>query len=102
MKSYRRHRVSTGGVMLPAAVAGGAGASVDWAPPPWLMPVAKLTSSWHEPRAARDGASSVVTSAPLPWWHLVQLAISAGKPAFHHSNFVLLKPRSRSAASAVR
>src|SRR4051794_37055243 len=61
------------------------------APLPWPAPVAKFTSSWHEPHAARDAlVFHASTSAPLPWWHLVQFCTIAGKPTSHHSVSVFL------------
>ena len=50
----------------------------------WPTPVAKFTSSWQEPQAARLGFfCQAATSLPLPVWHLVQFSITAGKATFH-------------------
>src|SRR4051812_25468131 len=68
--------------------------SLSCLPPGWLVPAAQSMVSWQEPQASREGFSfQFATCAPAPSWHLVQVAISEGNPAFHQVTIVSLKPQ---------
>ncbi len=69
-------------------------ASSAYGPPSWCSPLAKFTSSWQEPQAAREGwVFQLSTSAPVPWWHFAQFAMTAGNSAFHQVCLVLPLPQ---------
>src|SRR5262245_12898675 len=55
-------------------------ASFGEAPAAWPAPVAKLTSSWHEPQAARVGLSSQLFTWIESLWQVAQLRRSCGNP----------------------
>src|SRR5260370_2451609 len=46
----------------------------------WFSPLAKLTSSWQEPQAAREGLVFQLSACLVPpAWHLVPFRTSCGK-----------------------
>src|SRR5215469_2009722 len=62
--------------------------SSGWNPPTCLVPVAKLTSSWHDPQAARVGLviKNDACAAPLFWsWQTSQRRTSAGSTTVEKS-----------------
>src|SRR5579884_700040 len=62
--------------------------SSNCGPPGWFTPVAKFTSSWHDPQASRLGVvrNAVAWVAPVVWlWQTSQRRTSAGSTTVEKS-----------------
>src|SRR5579871_1148598 len=70
-------------------------ASSAWNPPGWLAPVAKFTSSWQAPQAARDGSVmyALAWAALVVWsWHTSQRCTMAGSTTVEKSETEFRNP----------